>query len=180
MIRKKSYMKHAMSWWNVRKKKKEKRKKKNMYFVNGWNVGVVRRVDTRIFPQKVPTTYNQKSFSFWRQQNDLVLNALRRPIEKTRQVIWDALHDYGRIKWQWTLANLEKAPDVAYRDVLDEFNSIWETKGLIVTRSSLVVMWKVRPRMGIISWSHLGLQWFSRGGCTLVLSCNSICAKKRK
>ena len=38
-------------------------------------------------------------------------------------------------------------------------------KGLIVTRNNLVVMWKVRRKMGIISWFPLGLRWFSRGGC---------------
>ena len=37
----------------------------------------------------------------WWQQNDLVLNNLQWPIEKTRQVIWDALHDYGRIELKW-------------------------------------------------------------------------------
>ena len=34
---------------------------------------------------------------------------------------------------------LEKAPDVAYQDVLNEFISTWGVKGLIVTRSNLVV-----------------------------------------
>ena len=42
-----------------------------------------------------------------------------------------------------------KAPDVAYQDNLEEFDSIWGVKGLIVTRSNLVVTWKVRPHMGI-------------------------------
>ena len=37
-----------------------------------------------------------------------------------------------------------KKPDVAYDDVLKEFDNVWCVKGLIIT-------WKVRPRMGIIS-----------------------------
>ena len=49
-------------------------------------------------------------------------NALQWPIEKTHQVIWDALHAYGKIEWQRTLSDLEKAQDVAYQDVLDEFD----------------------------------------------------------
>ena len=75
----------------------------------------------------------------------------RGPIEKTREAIWDALHDYGRIEWQWSLADLEKAPDVAYQDVLSEFDSTWKFKGLIMTRSKLVATWKARCKMGIIS-----------------------------
>lgn len=34
------------------------------------------------------------------------------------QVVWDFLLDYGRLEWQWTLHDMEKAPDVAYEDVL--------------------------------------------------------------
>ena len=45
---------------------------------------------------------------------------------------------------------LGKGPDVAYEGVLKKFDSIWGVKGLIVTRSNLVVTWKVRPHMGII------------------------------
>ena len=81
---KESYIAYAMSWWNARKQK-------TSTFLNGWNVGVLRRVDTRIFLQKVPTTHNQKSFSIWHKRNDLVFIALQWSIEKTQQVIWDAL-----------------------------------------------------------------------------------------
>ena len=56
---------------------------------------------------------------------------LCRPIEKTHQVIWDALSDYGRIEWQRTLLDLEKALDVAYQDVPNEFDSIWGSKVLL-------------------------------------------------
>ena len=55
--------------------------------------------------------------------------------------------------WQHTLHDLETTPDVAYQDVLNEFDSDWCGKGLISTRTSSVVTWKVRPRMCIISWS---------------------------
>ena len=34
----------------------------------------------------------------WRQQNHVVFNNMQWPIEKTRQVIWDALHDYDMIE----------------------------------------------------------------------------------
>ena len=66
-------------------------------------------------------------------------NNMQWPVEKTRQVIWDALHDYGRIEWKHTLEDLEKAPDVAYQDVLNEFDETWGVKNLIVTWSNLVV-----------------------------------------
>ena len=39
----------------------------------------------------------------WHQQNDMVFNNLHLPYEKTRQIIWDALQDYGRIDWKRTL-----------------------------------------------------------------------------
>jgi hypothetical protein len=60
-------------------------------------------------------------------------------MEKTHQVIWDALHDYGMIEWQQTLSDLEKALDIAYQDVLNEVDLIWGVKVLIMTRSNLVV-----------------------------------------
>ena len=108
------------------------------------------------------------------QQNDMVFNNLQWPIEKTRQVIWDALQDYGRIEWKQTLKDLEKTPDVAYQDVLNKFDLTWGVKNLIVTWSNLVVTWKDRPQMSIISWFPLGLRWFARVGCILVPSCNWI------
>ena len=72
------------------------------------------------------------------------------PIEKTRQVIWDALQDYGRIEWKQTLMDLEKALGVAYHDILNKFDSTWGVKGFIVTRSNLVITQKDRPHMSII------------------------------
>jgi len=60
-----------------------------------------------------------------------------------------------RIEWKHIVVDLEKTPDVAYHDVLNEFDlTCWGGggfKGLIVTKSNLVVMWKVRPQMGVIS-----------------------------
>ena len=53
----------------------------------------------------------------------MVFNALQWPVDKTHQVIWDTLQDYGRIEWKQTLSYLTKAPDVAYQDV-NEFDSI--------------------------------------------------------
>ena len=81
----------------------------------------------------------------------MVFNEVQRPIEKTHQVIWDAFQVYGRIKWKRTLLDLENVPDVAYQAAINKINSIWGVKGLIMTRSNLVITWKVRPHMGIIS-----------------------------
>ena len=58
-----------------------------------------------------------------RQWNDLLfLNKLQWPIDKIRQIIWDALQDYGRIEWKRMLRDLEKAPDVANWDILSNFD----------------------------------------------------------
>ena len=81
----------------------------------------------------------------WRQRNDLVFNNLQWPVEKSRQVIWDAIHDYGRIKWKWMLKDRGEAPDVAYQDVLNKFDHMWGVKNLIVTWSNLIVTWMDRP-----------------------------------
>jgi hypothetical protein len=81
----------------------------------------------------------------------LVSNNLQWSIEKTRQVIWDALHDYGRIKWKHTLRDSGKTMDVAYHDVLNKLDLTWGgVKGLIVTRGNLIITWKDKPRMSII------------------------------
>lgn len=73
------------------------------------------------------------------------------PIKKTCQEILIALQDYSRIEWKRTLSDLDKASFVVYQDVLNEFDSTREVRGLIVTWSNLDVTWKARPHMGIIS-----------------------------
>ena len=70
-------------------------------------------------------------------------------VQKTRQVIWDALQDYGRIEWKQTLKDLEETPDL--EDVLKEFDTTWGVKNLVVIRSNLVVTWMDKPQMSIIS-----------------------------
>jgi hypothetical protein len=72
----------------------------------------------------------------------MVFNKLQWPIEKTRQIIWEALHDYERIDWKRTLRDLEKFLDVAYHDILNKIDLTWGVKGLIVARSNLVITWK--------------------------------------
>jgi hypothetical protein len=61
------------------------------------------------------------------------------------------LLEYGRLEWQRSLHDLEKVPNVAYQDVLTEFDLVCCVKGLIVTCSNLMVTWKLRPQMGIVS-----------------------------
>ena len=73
-----------------------------------------------------------------------------------------------KIEWKRILSDLGKAPDVVYQDILNEFDSTWGVKGLIVTQSNPVITWKVRPQMGISSWFPLSLRWSSPSGCSLV------------
>jgi hypothetical protein len=73
--------------------------------------------------------------------------------EKTHQLVWDSLLDYGRVEWQGTLQDLgKKTLKIAYNDVLEKSDRVWCLKGFIVTCSNLVFTWKARPWMGIISW----------------------------
>ena len=87
-----------------------------------------------------------------------------------------------KIEWHKTLAKLEKGPEVAYQDVLNKFNLTWGVKDLLVTGSNLVVTWKVRPQMNIISWFPLNLRWvFPRWlyfGYVIAIKF-LICAKKK-
>ena len=41
--------------------------------------------------------------------------------------------------------------NIANQDVMYKFNMAWEVKGLVMTQSNLVVMWKVTRHMGLIS-----------------------------
>jgi hypothetical protein len=47
---------------------------------------------------------------------------------KKHRFIWDAMHDYDKIEWQWSLLNLEDALDVAYQDILNKFDAIWRSQ----------------------------------------------------
>lgn len=65
-----------------------------------------------------------------------------------------------------------KASDVTYQYLLKNIDLIWGIKGLIITRSNLVVTWKIRTHMNIISWFPHELCWFSPGGCIFIHSCH--------
>ena len=80
-----------------------------------------------------------------------VFDAMQWPIEKTRQAIRDTLQDYGRIEWQWTFLDLERPQTMLTKMSLTNSIQIWGIKGLSVTWSNLVVTWKIRSHMGIIS-----------------------------
>ena len=65
---------------------------------------------------------------------------------------------YGNLCWTFVELSgnrlsqtWEKTPDVAYQDVFKEFDLVLCVEGLIVTQNNLVVTWRVRPWMGIIS-----------------------------
>ena len=103
--------------------------------------------------------------------------------KKTHQVVWDSLLHYGRLNWQQTLHDLEKAPDVAYENVLNEFDIICCVKGLIITRNNLSVTWKVRPQVDIISWVPLVLSWVSQGDMHFSFAIEfvfNLCQQKRR
>ena len=67
----------------------------------------------------------------------------------------------------------KKTPDVAYQDVLNEFDSMFERggggfKSLITNCSNLVVTWEVRPQTCIISWFPLNFALVLPGWLYLV------------
>jgi hypothetical protein len=78
---------------------------------------------------------------------------------------------------------LDKALDIAYQDVINQFDLAWGVKGLVMTQSNSMVTWKVRRHMGLISRVPLGLRLLYQGGCILVpfnTINSSICAKKKE
>lgn len=88
-------------------------------------------------------------------------------------MVWDCLLDSGRLEWQRTLQDLERAPNIAYQDMLKEFDYVWCVKGLIVTLSDT---WKVRPRWELFLESPW-VKLVTLGGCTFPLRLNvSICS----
>ena len=64
---------------------------------------------------------------------------------------------------------MEEAPNASYQNALNEFDLMCGVKGLIMTRSNLVVTSKVRPRMGIMSCLPLGFALVSPRWLYLVL-----------
>ena len=69
----------------------------------------------------------------------------------------------GCMAWLWedwmkrTFVDLERTQGVAYQEILNKFDSTWDVKGLIVTRSNLVTTWKEMSQMSTISWFPLRL-----------------------
>ena len=67
--------------------------------------------------------------------------------------------------------------------VLNEFDSTWGVKGLIVTHSNLVVTWKVRPHMSIFfltsTRAMLVFPWWLYFDSFLAIEF-SVCAKPKK
>lgn len=49
------------------------------------------------------------------------------------------------------LKELDKSLDVAYQNVLSQFDLMWCVQELIATISGLEFTWKIRPKMGIFT-----------------------------
>ena len=78
--------------------------------------------------------------------------------------------------------DLEKPPDVAYKDVLKEIVNVCCVKSLIIIRSNLVVTWKLGP-----GWAQLFkspcLLCFARGAYIFACAIDfpfSLCKKEKK
>lgn len=54
-----------------------------------------------------------------------VFNATKCTAKKVHQVVWESLICYRQIEWQKMLKNLAKTYDIAYHEVVDEFDSTW-------------------------------------------------------
>ena len=99
-------------------------------------------------------------------------------LEENVDVNWHSFSVFE--KRHVTLKDLEKAEDVAYQDILKKFDLTWGVKGFIVTHSNLVITWKDRPQMSIISWFSIGLRQFDRASRILDSFCNWIFNLRQK
>ena len=66
------------------------------------------------------------------QPNDLISNSTQWHVEKTYQVVWDSLFDYGRLECQHILQDLEKTLDIVDNDVLRLFDKVWCSKASLL------------------------------------------------
>lgn len=71
------------------------------------------------------------------------------------------------------LKELDKSLDVGYQNVFSQFHLMWCVWGLIVTISCLEFTWKIRPKMGIFTWSPHGSA-LSSHLVVVFYSCNGI------
>ena len=104
-------------------------------------------------------------------------------LKKTREVIWDTLQDYGRIEWKRTLNFLEEVPDVAYQDVLNEFNSMWGSKTLLWLGATHLPLGWIDHIWASFPWCPLGLRRLALGWLYFGLHLElifSICAKRKE
>lgn len=97
---------------------------------------------------KSPKKSPKKFHIIW---NDLNFNSMLWLVENVHEVVQQSVEDYDWIKWQSTLMDLAKAHVVVYHNILDEFDMAWCVEGLIATRNNVMIIWKIGPRMGIVS-----------------------------
>ena len=110
-------------------------------------------------------------------------NDLQWSIEKTHQTIWDALQNYDRIEWKWTLSDLERPWMWLTKMLLLYSIQHRGVKGLIMTRSNLV--WSPGRSSPIsILFLDFPLVWVGPPEVVVFWSIHeigfSICAKKNK
>ena len=83
-------------------------------------------------------------------------NCLSFGYENTAQtrVLWDnctMLKNFGGLSLTSPKDAIYASIVIAYEDVLRDCGKVWCVQGLIATRSSFVVTWKIRSQMGIIT-----------------------------
>ena len=92
----------------------------------------------------------------WWQQSNMIFNRLQWPVEETRQIVWDALQDYGRIEWKRTLRDSKKVLDVAYHNVLNKFDLTWGSKVLLWPEATWSLLGRIGLRWALFLDFHLG------------------------
>jgi hypothetical protein len=114
---------------------------------DGWNLPDWKQA---IFAQRPPRKFHKVSrywtllkgialWTIWLSRNDTSFNNFRWNQDKTKQVIWQGLCDYGRSAWYKAKGRIQKTPN-AREVALACFDSQWVTPA-ICTRIDMKIRW---------------------------------------
>ena len=106
---------------------------------------------------------------------DVMGCSLRWYVEKTRRIIWDGLLGYDRTEWQRTLKDLEEHPRYW---VQGRSEQVLYVKGLIASKTNVVITHRDRPKMGSITSSPMGpsFRFFPMVVlCCMIFVCSWVC-----
>lgn len=93
--------------------------------------------------------------------------------------MWDNSVDYGRLQWQHTYKTRKTLWTLRMKMFLENLKMFGVSKVPLLLITIQWWLWKITPRMGIISWVPLA-RGFSEGGCLFSFFFQFVPGKKEK